>query len=52
MCFQCSKYANFMSLGRSFRESMTVLCPLQITVMGPSTKDVSDKDVKQKRLPF
>ena len=32
-----------MSLGRSFHEIMSVFCPLQITLMGPSIKYVSDK---------
>ena len=43
-----------MSLGRSFNEIMPVLCPLQITVMGPSIKDVNGKreEVKEKRLPL
>ena len=54
MCFQFSKYVQFMPFGRSFRESMSVLCLLQIPVMGPSIKDVSDKteEVKEKRPPL
>ena len=32
-----------MSFRRSFREIMSVLCPFQIPVMGPSIKDASDK---------
>ena len=43
-----------MSFGGSFREIMSVLCLLQITVMGPSIKDVSEKreEVKEKRGPL
>ena len=43
MCFQFSKYVHFMSSGRSSREIMSVLCPLQITVKGLYIKVVSDK---------
>ena len=52
-CFYFSKYVYFMSFGRSFREVMSFLCPLQITVMGLSIKYLSDKreEVKENRPP-
>ena len=32
-----------LSFGRSFPEIMSVLCPVQITVTGPSIEDVRTK---------
>ena len=37
-----------MSFGRYFREIMSVVCPLRITVRRPSIKDISDKREKIK----
>ena len=49
--FPVFKISSFYVFWEIFREIMSVLCPLQVTVMGPSTKDVSDKreEVKEQR---
>ena len=52
--FPVSKYVHSMSFGRSFYEIMSVLCLLQVPVMGLFIKDVSDKreEVKEKWAPL
>ena len=54
MCFQFSKYVYFMSFGRFFLEIVSVLCPVQITLTGPSIKDIRNKGegIKEKRNPY
>ena len=37
--FMSSMFFHFMSFGRSAPEIMSVICPIQNTVMGPSIKD-------------
>ena len=39
-CFMFSKCAHFMSLGRSFPETASIFCPIQITVTGSSIMDI------------